>query len=83
MTITTQKINLYNSTHWQLFKGICRIQPKAAATFVKDDRRIRHTMKHMTKMVEYYVVTTSDNYGMTREGHQKFLNWLPSEFEAT
>jgi hypothetical protein len=31
-------------------------------------------------MVEHYVVPTSENYGMTREGHLKFLNWLPSEF---
>jgi hypothetical protein len=40
-------------------------------------------MKHMTDMVEHYIVTTSDNYGMTREGHPRFLNWLPSEFGAT
>ncbi len=40
-------------------------------------------MKHMTDMVEHYVVTASDNYGMARECHQRFLNWLRSEFEAT
>jgi hypothetical protein len=34
---------------------------------------------HMMNMVEHYVVTTSDNYGMTSEGHQRF----PSEFGAT
>jgi hypothetical protein len=40
-------------------------------------------MKHMTDMVKHYIITTSDNYGMTREGHLWFLNWLPSEFGAT
>ena len=83
MTITTQKINLNNCTDEQLFKAISRIQAKAAATFVKDDWRIGHNMKHMMDMVEHYVVTTLDNYGMTREGHPKFLNWLPSEFGTT
>ena len=82
MTTTNQKINLNNCTHEQLFKAISRIQTKAAATFIKDDRRIGHNMKHMTDMVEHYIVTTSDNYGMTREGHPRFLNWLPSEFGA-
>ncbi len=80
MTTTTQKINLNNFTHEQLFRAISRIQAKAVATFVKDDRRIGHNMKHMTDMVEHYVVTTSDNYGMTGEGHPKFLNRLPGEF---
>jgi len=80
MTTTNQKINLNNCTHEQLFKAISRIQTKAAATFIKDDRRIGHNMKHMTDMVEHYIVTTSDNYGMTREGRLRFLNWLPSEF---
>ncbi len=37
----------------------------------------------MSDMVEHYVVTTSDNYCMTSEGHLRFLNWLPSEFRAT
>ncbi len=83
MTTTNQKINLNNCTHEQLFKAISRIQTKAAATFIKDDRRIGHNMKRMMDMVEHYIVTTSDNYGMTREGHQRFLNWLPSEFGAT
>jgi hypothetical protein len=84
-TTTTQKINLNNCTNEQLFKAISRIQVKAAATFVKDDRRIGHNMKHMTDMVKHYIVTvtTSVNYGMTREGHPRFLNWLPSEFGAT
>jgi hypothetical protein len=40
-------------------------------------------MKHMYDMVERYVVTATDNYGMTREGYPRFLNWLPSEFGAT
>ena len=80
MTTTNQKINLNNCTHEQLFKAISRIQTKAAATFVIDDQRIGLNMKHMTDMVEHFVVTTSDNYCMTREGHQRFLNWLPSEF---
>ena len=83
MTTTNQKINLNNCTHEQLFKAISRIQAKAAATFVKDDLRMGHNMKHMTDMGEHYIVTTSDNYGMTREGHPRFLNWLPSEFGAT
>ncbi len=50
MTTTTQKINLNNCTHEQLFKAISqsRIQAKAAATLVKDDRRIGYNMKHMT-----------------------------------
>ncbi len=48
MTTTNQKINLNNCTHEQLFKAISRIQTKAAATFIKDDRRIGHNMKHMT-----------------------------------
>ena len=55
MTTKTQKINLNNCTHEQLFKAISRIQAKAAATFVKDDRRIGQHMKHMTDMVEHYV----------------------------
>ncbi len=55
MTTTTQKINLNNCTHEQLFKAISRIQAKAAATF--DDGQIGHNMKHMTDMVEHYVVT--------------------------
>ncbi len=80
MTTTTQKINLNNCTHEQLFKSISRIQAKAAATFGKDDRLIGHNMKHMTDMIEHYIVTTSDNYCMTREGDLRFLNWLPSEF---
>ncbi len=83
MTTTTQKINLNNGAHEQLVKTLSRIQAKAAETFVKDDLRIGHNMKHMTDIVEHYVVTTSDNYGMTREGHPKFLNWLPSDFGAT
>ncbi len=68
MTTTTQKINLITCTHEQLFKAILKIQAKAAATFVKDDRRIGHHMKHMTDMVEHYVVTTTDNYCMTSKG---------------
>ncbi len=83
MTITNQKINLNNCIHEQLFKALSRIQTKAAAIFIKDDWLIGHNMKHMTDMVEHYIVTTSDNYGMTREDHQLFLNWLPSEFGAT
>ncbi len=82
-TTTNQKTNPTNCTHEQLFKAISRIQTKVTATFVKDDRQIGHNMKHMTDMVEHYIVTTSDNYGMTRGGHLRFLNWLPSEFGAT
>ncbi len=52
MTTTTQKINLNNCTHEQLFKAVSIIQTKAAAIFVKDDLRIGHNMKHMTDMVE-------------------------------
>ena len=55
MTTTNQKISLNNCTHEQLFKAISRIQTKAAATFVKDERRIGHSMKHMTAMAEHYV----------------------------
>ncbi len=40
-------------------------------------------MKHMVDMVKHYVVTTSDNYGMTGEGHLRFLNLFPSKFGAT
>ncbi len=58
-------------------------KPRQQQLFVEDDRRIGHNMKHMTDMVEHYVVATSDNYGMPREGLTKFLNWLPSEFGAT
>jgi hypothetical protein len=36
-------------------------------------------MKHKLDMVDHYVVTASDNYGMTRDW---FLTWLPSEFGA-
>ena len=50
MTTTNQKISLNNCTHEQLFKAISRIQTKAAATFVKDEKRIGHSMKHMTAM---------------------------------
>ena len=42
MTITNQKINLNNCAHEQLFKAISRILTKAAATFVKDEKRIGH-----------------------------------------
>ena len=47
LTTTNQKVNLNNYTHEQLVKAICKIQVKAAATFVKDERRIGHQMKHM------------------------------------
>ena len=57
MTTTYQKISLNNCTHEQLFKAISRIQTKAAATFVKDEKRIGHSMKHMTAMAEHYVIT--------------------------
>ena len=50
MTTTNQKISLNNCTHEQIFKAISKIQAKAAATFIKDERRIRHHMKHMTAM---------------------------------
>ncbi len=82
MTTTTQKMNLKNCSHEQLFKAISKIQAKAAATFTKDDKQIGHHMKHMTDMVEHYVVTTSDKNGMTREEHPRSLNCLPSKFGA-
>ena len=83
MAITNQKVNLSNCTHEQLSKAISKIQTKAAATFVRDDKRIGHHMKHMMDMAEHYVVTATDDFGMTREGHPGFRNWLPSEFGAT
>ena len=64
MTTTNQKVNLNNCTHKQLFKAIPKIQAKAAATFVKDEQRIGHHMKHMTDMAEHYVVTAIDNYAI-------------------
>ncbi len=48
-------------------------------SFVKDWT----SQKHMADMVEHYVVTAIDNFRMTREGHPRFLIWLPSEFGAT
>jgi hypothetical protein len=42
--------------------------------FVRDSNRIGHHMKHMTDMAEHYVVTASDNYGMTGDCHQRFLD---------
>ena len=56
MTTTNQKVNLNNCTHEQLFKAISKIQAKAAATFVKDQRQVGYHMKHMTDMLEHYVV---------------------------
>ena len=83
MTTTNQKVNLNNCTHEQIFKAISKIQAKAASTFFKDEQRIGHHMKHMPAMAEHYVVNADDNFGTTREGHQKFANFLPSEFGAT
>ncbi len=40
-------------------------------------------MKNMTDMAEHYVVTATNNFSMTREGHPRFLNWLLSVFRAT
>jgi hypothetical protein len=40
-------------------------------------------MKHVMDMAEHNVVTATENLGMTREGHPRFLNLLPSEFGAT
>ena len=48
MTTTNQKVNLDNCTHEQIFKAISKIQAKAAPTFIKDERRIGHHMKHIT-----------------------------------
>ena len=82
MTTTNQKISLNNCTHEQIFKA-SRIQTKAAATFVKDEKRIGHSMKHMTAMAEHYVITANDNFRTTKHGHPKFDNFLPSELGAT
>ena len=83
MTTSNQKVNSNNCTHGQLLKDISKIQTKAAVTFVKDDKWIGHHMKHITHMAEHYVVSANYNFGMTREGHPKLLNQLPSEFRAT
>ncbi len=83
MTATTQKINLNNFTHVKFFKAISKIQAKAAATLIKDEGRIGHHKKHMMDTAKHYVVTATVNFGLTREGHLRFLNWLQSEFEAT
>ena len=83
MTTTNQKINLNNCTHEQIFKAISKIQAKAAATFIKDERRIGHHMKHMTAMAEHYVINSSDHFKTTKQGHPKFDNFLPSELGAT
>ena len=82
MTTTNQKINLINCTHEQIFKA-SKIQAKAAATFIKDERRIGHHMKHMTAMAEHYVVYSNDNFKTTRRGHPELENFLPSELGAT
>jgi hypothetical protein len=66
----------------RLFFTISKIQRRAAATFVRISNRIGHHIMHMTNMAKHYIVTASDNYGMTGDGHPRFLNW-PSEFGAT
>ena len=53
MTTTSRRVNLNNCTHEQLFKAISKIQAKAAATFVKDQRRVGYHMQHMTDMAEH------------------------------
>jgi hypothetical protein len=58
-------------------------KPRQLHFFVKDDQRIGHHMKYMSDMVDHYFVTATDNYCMTREGHQKSLISFPSEFGAT
>ena len=86
MTTTNQKINLNNCsycTHEQIFKAISKIQAKAAATFIKDELRIGHHMKHMTTMAKHYVINSNDNFKTTRQGHPKSDNFLPSELGAT
>ena len=83
MTTTHQKVNLNHCTHEQLFRAISKIKAKAAATFVKDERRIGHSMKHMTAMAEHYVITANDNFRRTKHGHPNFDNFLPSELGAT
>ena len=86
MTTTNQKVNLNNCTHEQLFKAISKIQAKASATFIKDERRIRvigHHMKHMTAMAEHYVINSSDHFKTTKQGHPMFDNFLSSELGAT
>ena len=60
-------------------KAISKIQAKAASTFIKDERRIGHHMKHMTAMAEHYVINSNDNFNTTRQGHQKFDNFLPTK----
>ena len=83
MTTTNQKVNLKNCTHEQIFKAISKIHPKAAATFIKDERRIGHHMKHMTAMAEHDVINSNDNHNTTKQRHLKFDNFLPSELGAT
>ena len=80
MTTTSRRVNLNNCTHEQLFKAISKIQAKAAAIFVKYERRIRHHMKHMTDMAEHYFVNDNDNFSTS---HLKFTNFFPNEFGAT
>ena len=82
VTTSNQKVNLNNCTHEQLFKAISKIQAKATIAFVKVERWIGHHMKHMTDMSKHYVVTATDNFGVTRKGHPSFLNWLLCEFGA-
>ena len=68
-------INLNNCSHEQIFKAISKIQAKAASTFVKDERRIGHHMKHMTDLAEHYVATSTGNFGMTKEGSSGGDGW--------
>ena len=83
MTTTNQKVNLNNCTHEQILKAISKIQAKAAATFLKDERLIGHHIKHMKAMAKYYVINSSDHFKTTKQGHPKFDNFLPSEPGAT
>ena len=83
MTTTNQKVKLNNCTHEQIFKAISKIQTKTAATFIKDERRIGHHMKHMTAMAEHYVINSSYSFRMPKQGHPKFDNFLPIELGAT
>ncbi len=63
MTTSTQKVNLNNCTHEQIFKAVSKIKAKAAVTFIKDSKRIGH---HMKVMVEHFVVSSDDNLRTTK-----------------
>ena len=82
MTTTNQKISLNNCTHEQLFKAISKIQTKAAATFVKDERRIGYQMKHMTAMAEHYVINSNDNFNTTKHAINMVIRSSITSFQV-